>query len=197
MAMIENILNEQHFTRKGKLGIKLLVSCGLIILALVLPQTAHLIAGERAGALLLPMYLPVLLGGCLLGARWGAALGISAPVVSFLITSSIGSSAMPSAERLPFMMLELAIFATVSGVFSSLIRRNSLWSVPAVISAELCGRAVFAASVILLGNSSPLSITSVTAQLRMGVMGMILNAVVVPAVVIAFSRIADRMMHCD
>jgi hypothetical protein len=61
------------------------------------------------------MYLPVLLGGCLLGWRWALAVGVLSPVVSFLITSLAGAP-MPALPRLPFMMAELAVFALVSGL---------------------------------------------------------------------------------
>ncbi|HAY97097.1 MAG TPA: hypothetical protein DCY23_02100, partial [Ruminococcaceae bacterium] len=89
--MIENALVKNNASFKVKITVKALISAGIIALALILPQLAHLTFGQSAGIMLLPMYLPVLLGGCLLGSLWGAAIGLLSPIASFVITSAIGS----------------------------------------------------------------------------------------------------------
>ena len=66
------------------------------------------------------MYYPVLLAGGLLGIKWGLGIGILSPLVSFAITL-IFHQPMPMLERLPFMMIELSVFAVVAGAFSKLI----------------------------------------------------------------------------
>lgn len=110
--MLENALERRNYSFKLKITVKTLVSLGVIALAVVLPQLAHLIFGESAGVTLLPMYLPVLLGGCLLGWKWGVGVGMLSPLFSYLVTSAFGS-AMPAQARLPFMMAELTVFAVV------------------------------------------------------------------------------------
>ena len=122
--MIENVLERRQTSTRSRLAVKTLVSAGIVVLATVLPQIAHMIAGAEAGMLLMPMYLPVLLGGCLLGTRWGLAVGVISPIVSFIYTSAVIGTPMPSAARLPFMMAELAVFAAVSGLFSNMARRS-------------------------------------------------------------------------
>ena len=59
------------------------------------------------------MYYPVLLAGGLLGIKWGLGIGILSPFVSFAITL-IFHQPMPMLERLPFMMIELSVFAVVA-----------------------------------------------------------------------------------
>ena len=76
--MIENILARKGISLKIRLTVKSLVSAGVITLAVVLPQLVHLAAGPSGGMTWLPMYLPVLLGGCLLGTWWGLSLRSSA-----------------------------------------------------------------------------------------------------------------------
>lgn len=89
--MIENILTKKQASLRVKLTVKTLISTAIIILAVVLPQIAHAAAGAQAGITLLPMYLPVLLGGCLLGPVWGLGVGVLSPLASFLITSALGT----------------------------------------------------------------------------------------------------------
>lgn len=98
--MIEAILTRANATRKVRITVKTLTVLTVVILAVALPQLVHLAVGAAGGVTWLPMYLPVLLGGCLLGARWGLIAGIASPVVSFLLTSLTGN-AMPAAAACP------------------------------------------------------------------------------------------------
>ncbi len=85
--MLETALTRRSASVQTKITLKTLISAGLIALAVVLPQVVHIALGQPGGVQLLPMYLPVLIGGCLLGSRWAPAVGVLSPVVSFLITS--------------------------------------------------------------------------------------------------------------
>ena len=129
------------------------------------------------------MYLPVLLGGCLLGFRWGLGVGIASPLVSFAITSAMGS-AMPAAARLPYMIAELAVWAAVSGLFSKKITENAWVAFPAVLIAAVSGRAVFVALAAIFSAVSPLDAATAWAQVQSGFIGLIAQAVVVPLIVI-------------
>ena len=68
--MIESVLTKRNASARLALTVKTLLSAAIIALAVLLPQLVHLVAGPGGGVRFLPMYLPVLLGGCLLGARW-------------------------------------------------------------------------------------------------------------------------------
>lgn len=186
--MLEKALTLRKIEAREQLSVNAVVSIGLIILAVVLPQIAHLTVGEMAGVTLLPMYLPILIGGCLLGAKWATITGIAAPLVSFAITSIMGSP-MPAAPRLPFMMAELAIFALVSGLFSKKIAVNGLWAFAAVIAAELAGRLSFLALVFLFQSFVPFTVPMIAGQIKTGFIGLGIQAIVVPVVIIILRKL--------
>ncbi len=183
-SMLETALTRRSASVQTKITLKTLISAGLIALAVVLPQVVHIALGQPGGVQLLPMYLPVLIGGCLLGSRWAPAVGVLSPVVSYLITSLAGSP-MPALPRLPFMMAELAVFALVSGLFSKKIAQNGLWAFPAVIAAQLAGRAVFLGLVAVCQSFAPFTVPMIRSQILAGWPGLAIQAVAVPLLVIA------------
>ena len=192
--MLENVLARRNVSFKIRITVKSLVSAGIVALAVLLPQLVHLAFGQAGGVQWLPMYLPVLLGGCLLGTWWGLGVGVAAPLVSFAITSAIGN-AMPAASRLPFMVAELAVFAAVSGLFSKKIAANGWMAFPAVLLATVSGRTVFLLLVLLFQGVAPFSPALVWAQIQTGFIGLILQAVVVPFVVMGLKVLLDRDRH--
>ena len=158
--MIENVLVRKNISLKVKITVKSLISVGIVAIAVILPQLIHLAAGQAGGIQWLPMYLPVLLGGCLLGWTWGLGLGIASPIVSFLITLTTGNP-MPAAARLPFMIVELAVFAAVSGLFSKKISTNGWMAFPAVLLAQIAGRTVFMLLVLIFQKVIPFTPTMI------------------------------------
>lgn len=189
--MIESVLRAKNVKTSIRLTVKTLVSAGIVILAVALPQLVHLVAGAAGGVQWLPMYLPVLLGGCLLGWRWGLGVGILSPIASFCITSLAGS-AMPAAARLPYMVAELAVFAAVSGLFSKKIDENGWMAFPAVLLAAVSGRAFFLALAFVFQGVSPLSGAMVWAQIQTGLLGLVLQAVLVPFLVMGLRLLLKR-----
>lgn len=189
--MIESILTAKNLKTGVKITVKTLIAAGIVALAVILPQIVHLFAGAQGGVQWLPMYLPVLFGGCLLGAGWGVGAALLAPVVSFLATSAAGN-AMPAAERLPYMMAELAVFAAVSGAFSWLIVKNAWAAFPAVLLAQVSGRLTFLTVAAVFQSVSPLSAAAVWTQIQTGLIGLVLQAVLVPVIVIALRALMLR-----
>ena len=189
--MIESVLQKNNAAAGLKVTVKTLLSAAVIALAVLLPQAVHLAAGAQGGAQWLPMYLPVLLGGCLLGWRWGLGIGILSPLVSFAVTSLAGS-AMPAAARLPYMTAELAVFAAVSGLFSQKIAQNGWMAFPAVLLAQVAGRAVFLALAAIFQGVSSLSAAAVWAQIQTGLLGLLLQAVLVPLLVMGLRAVLLR-----
>lgn len=189
--MIENALRSRQVSFKLGITVKALISAGIVALAVLLPQLAHLALGEQAGMRFLPMYLPVLLGGCLLGWQWGLGIGLLSPLVSYLITSAAGTP-MPALARLPFMMAELAVFAVVCGVFSDKIARNGLMAFPAVLLAQLGGRSVFLLSAAAFSGVSPLNAAMVWSQIQTGFAGLLIQAVLAPVIIIGLKALMDK-----
>ena len=189
--MIESVLAKHNAKLGTKITVKSLISVGVVALAVLLPQLVHLIAGASGGVQWLPMYLPVLLGGCLLGWKWGLGVGVLSPLVSFAITSLTGN-AMPAASRLPYMMAELAVFAAVSGFFSKKIAENGWMAFPAVLLAQVSGRAVFLALAAIFQGVSALSAAAVWSQIQAGLLGMVLQAVLVPFIAMGLRALLLR-----
>lgn len=189
--MIENALRSRQVSFKLGITVKALISAGIVALAVLLPQLAHLALGEQAGMRFLPMYLPVLLGGCLLGWQWGLGIGLLSPLVSYLIIAAAGSP-MPALARLPFMMAELAVFAVVCGVFSDKIARNGLMAFPAVLLAQLGGRSVFLLSAAVFSGVSPLNAAMVWSQIQTGFAGLLIQAVLAPVIIIGLKALTDK-----
>lgn len=186
--MFENALTIRNVSYGTKITYKTLVSAGLIALAVILPQLVHLALGQPGGVQWLPMYLPVLIGGCLLGAKWGLAVGALSPLVSFLITSAMGNP-MPMAARLPFMMAELAVFALVSGLFTKKISDNGLWAFPAVILAQVTGRAAFLGLIALTQSFTQFTVPMIWSQIQTGFIGLAVQAVLVPVIIIVLRKL--------
>ena len=189
--MIESVLAKHNAKLGTKITVKSLISVGVVALAVLLPQLVHLVAGASGGVQWLPMYLPVLLGGCLLGWKWGLGVGVLSPLVSFAITSLTGN-AMPAASRLPYMMAELAVFAAVSGLFSKKIAENGWMAFPAVLLAQVSGRAVFLALAAIFQGVSALSAAAVWSQIQAGLLGMVLQAVLLPFIAMGLRALLLR-----
>lgn len=186
--MIENVLTLKNASVKMKITVKTLVSMGIIALAVVLPQIFHLVIGGTSGITYLPMYLPVLIGGCLLGIRWGLGVGVASPVVSFLITLAFGNP-MPALARLPFMAAELAVMAAVAGAFSGAIAKNGWMAFPAVLLALVGGRLFFLALVAIFQSVSSLGVAMIWSQIKTGLVGLVLWAVVAPFIVMGLKKL--------
>lgn len=182
--MFENALSIRRISLRGKIALKSVVSLALIALAVALPQFVHVALGQAGGAKWLPMYLPVLVGGCLLGSRWALAVGVLSPLTSFLVTSAVGATAMPTASRLPFMMAELAVFAIVSGLFTKKISENGMWAFAAVVCAQIAGRSAFL-TLTALFNATLSASSAALAQIQTGFVGLLVQAIAVPVIIIA------------
>ena len=185
--MLESVLAKKEVATKKKITYKTIASVTRSAMAVILPQIVHLIAGQPGGVQWLPMYLPVLIGGCLLGSKWGVIVGILSPLTSFAITSAFGN-AMPALPRLPFMVLELGVMAIVSGLFAKKIYENSLWAFVAVISAQIIGRVVFLGAVFALQKFVPFTVQMIWGQIITGLWGLGLQAILAPVIMIVMAK---------
>lgn len=184
--MVDGILLKKYgkdLSCGKNISLKAVLSLCLIAMAVIFPQVIHLIFGQQGGGVLLPMYLPVLLGGLLLGVPFGAFVGVTAPLVSFVLTGFAGEP-MPSIKMLPIIMAELAVFAVVSGCFGRKAFSNSWWSVAGVISAQISGRLTFFCLNALFITSADASFM----QIQKGFAGLAVQLVTVPLLIFAIKK---------
>lgn len=186
--MLDSILIKRSTALKTRVGVKSALMVGFIALSVALPQLVHVAFGASGGVKFLPMYLPVLIAGCLLGVKWGLAVGVFSPILSFLLTSAFGNP-MPALERLPYMIVELSVFAAVSGMFSKRIAENVWISFAAVLFAEVAGRLTFLLISFIFTSISPISASLVWSQIQTGMIGLFLQAILVPLVIMLISLI--------
>jgi len=193
----------------GKILTRKITYGGLLLaISIVLPQFFHLAGGPQSGALFLPMHIPVLLAGLILGPVYGLAIGAVAPMISFAMTG------MPVAARLPFMVLELAIYGCVSGLFYHSFRLSRLGGVSSkskkesggegdspilkfagiilsLIAAMIAGRAAYALGLVIMGRlfgvkgADP---AAVITAFTTGIIGIAIQLIVIPPILFALQK---------
>ena len=188
LAMTESVLLKKSDYLKDSITIQTVIAAGLVALAVLLPLAVHSFLGAEGGMRWLPMYLPVLLGGCILGWKWGIGIGALSPLVSFAITALFGN-AMPALSRIPYMLVELCVFALVAGAFSKKIVKNIWFALPAVVLAQVCGRGAFLVSSAIFQGVSSLSFVQAWTQVQTGISGILLQVVFVPAFLVVVRKV--------
>jgi riboflavin transporter FmnP len=153
-----------------------------LALAILLPIGFHALG--LGGRVFLPMHIPVLLAGFLLGPAGGVIVGLLAPLLSYLTTG------MPPTYAVPLMSLELPMYGLVAGV---MYRRLHLNIYIALIVAMLLGRVMFGLGLFVLGMFMDLPYTASAffasgGALWSGLPGIAVQLVLIPLVVVALNR---------
>ena len=149
---------------------RLMTRSGLLVaLGIVLPYIAHLTG--IGGSVFLPMHLPPLLAGFLVGPFYALIIGAVLPPLNFAITG------MPPMPIMVFMILELAAFGLITGVMYK--RFNVIVS---LITAMLAGRIIYAlAFALIIEFQNPLII--IGGGIVTGLSGIIIQIVLIPLIV--------------
>ncbi len=153
-----------------------------LALGLVLPIGFH--AFGVGGRVFLPMHIPVLLAGFLVGPVSGLLVGILAPALSHLV------SGMPPSYAVPLMSLELPIYGLVAGLAYFRLKMNIY---VALIISMIIGRLMFGLGLLVLGLFMELPYTaafffSAGGPLVSGLPGVAVQLFLVPLVVSAIKR---------
>lgn len=114
----------------------MVLSALFLALALILP----LITGRipKIGKALLPMHIPVMLCGFICGPKWGALVGLIAPVMRSLIFGM--PHLFPDAAIMTF---ELPVYGLIVGLTYMAFKKKT-WAVyPSLIIAMLAGRLIW------------------------------------------------------
>lgn len=173
---------------KKSVAFRITLGAMFAALGVIFPQIFHFVSGAALGRVLLPMHIPVLISGLLLGPAYGAAVGVISPVLSCLITG------MPAAAYLPFMACELFGYGLVSGALCrfSPFKYEILNLYLRMIAAMISGRVVLAAALWAGGNLFRVNVgmfPSVLAAVYSGIPGIILQLAVVPALTLMTGRV--------
>lgn len=191
MSVIENVLVKKGCSFKLKITVKSIISATTVALAVLLPQLVHAVAGKSGGAVWNPIFLPVLLGSCLLGWAWGMGIAVVSPLVSCAITTAAGNP-MPAIARVPFMTAELVATAAVAGLFSEKIAENGWMAFPAVLLAHVAGRTVYMLRLLIFGQVSPLTFHALWELAEVGFSGVVVQAVIVPLIVMGLKSLLEK-----
>ena len=162
---------------------KLVITAMFVAIGIVLPLAFHTI--PNAGRIFLPMHIPVLLCGLVIGFPYGLACGIITPLLSSLIT------AMPPAAMLPAMVCELAAYGTVSSLLMRYVPIKNIFTRTyiSLIVAMLVGRMLFGVlnAVIFLAGSYSMQMW-VTAAFITALPGVAIQIVIIPVIVLALQK---------
>lgn len=155
---------------------ELTTSSIFLALGLILPYVFHLTG--IAGPILLPMHIPVLLCGFIMGSKTGLIIGFITPLLNSAITGM--PPAYPTAIAMAF---ELAVYGYFTGY---LFKNRKLNVFAALIISMLCGRAVsgFINFILLTfgGNGFVLK-GFLTASFIKAIPGIIIQLIIIPLIV--------------
>ncbi len=167
--------------------VKISIGAMLTALSIVLPQIFHLTGIPQVGSVFLPMHIPVLLAGFILGPVYGTIIGAIAPTISHLLTN------MPASGRLPFMIIELLIYGLASGIFYHKLRLKDLkfGALITLALSMLAGRLFYAASLFIasefFGIECGGAMAALTATIT-GIYGIVLQLITIPPIVYALKK---------
>ena len=149
---------------------KLLTRSALLIaLGIILPYITHITG--IGGRILLPMHLPPLMAGFIVGPWYALIIGALLPPLNFAVTG------MPPMPTMMFMVVELAVFGLITGI---MYRKFNVFL--SLITAMLVGRIVYALSfALIIEFENPLII--IGSGIATGLPGIISQLLLIPILV--------------
>ncbi len=172
--MKEKVLEKSNYLLQILSATKAKYIIGTILLSgigMVLPRIFHVLAGQTSGAIFLPMHITVLLAVLTFGITSASIVAGSSIIFSYLLTG------MPSLIRLPYMLIELLIYAILLEIFN-----KKLSSYVSLILAIVLGRIVYIGVVSFAINiiGLPTYGISVIESIKMGLPGIIIQLLCIP-----------------
>lgn len=180
--MKEKVLENKNHLLEVLQSTKAKYIVGTILLSgigVALPRIFHVLAGTSAGATFLPMHIAVLIAALTFGITSSTIVAGSSIVCSYLLTG------MPSLARLPYILIELVIYAILLSVCNK--KFNSYISLIAtIILGRLLYAGVLAVAINVLGL--PTYGISVIESIKVGLPGIILQLAFVPVIAKAIKK---------
>ena len=142
-------------------------------IGIALPRIFHVFAGSAAGATFLPMHIAILIATLTFGITSGAIVAVSSIICSYLLTG------MPGLARLPYMLIELIIYAVLLGTFNK--KFNSYIS---LILTIILGRVLYSITLFVTINVIGFQTygISVIESIKTGMPGIIIQLLFVPII---------------
>ena len=164
----QNKMVESLRTTKAKYIVGTILFSGI---GVALPRIFHVLAGSAAGTTFLPMHIAVLMAALIFGGLSASIVAGSSVVFSYLLTG------MPALARLPYMLIELVIYAVLLSVLNK--KFNSYISLIATI---ILGRILYAGVLFVAVNGLGLSTygISVIESIKAGLPGIVIQLACVP-----------------
>ena len=164
-------------------NLKELILAGILAgTGVILPMAFHMFGG--AGAIFLPMHIPVLVGGFFLSAPIALALGLITPVLSAVLTGM-----PPVFPMMPIMMLELGFYGLTLSLVRAKITKNPY---VCLLSSMIVGRIAAGFMVFLLATYFSAKLPPVqvfiSGSIVKGLPGILIQLVIVPIVVFAVTK---------
>ena len=168
-----------------KMSTRSMVLSGLFIaLGLYMPfLTAQI---PSLGSRLLPMHIPVLVSGFVLGWPYGLVIGLTTPLLRSVLFGM--PPMMPTAVAMSF---ELAAYGAITGLLYKLLPKREIFTLTTLLIAMVGGRIVWgSASYFIFGLSG----RTFTWQLFVAngfinaIPGMVLQVMIIPVLIIALRR---------
>lgn len=167
---------------KNRNSIREITTAGLFTaIGILLPVIFHALG---LGSAFLPMHIPALMAGFVLSVPYAAAVGAATPLLSSLMTGM-----PPVFPVMPYMVFELAAYASAVSIVSRKFRLNPYLS---LIISMAAGRAVAGIAVwiltVLFGAQLPGPLAFVSGAVVTGLPGIILQLVVIPPLIIILKK---------
>jgi len=165
----------------------LIVAALFMAIGLVLPMAFHAIPG--AGPIFLPMHIPVLMSGLILGWKYGLIVGAITPVLSHFFTG------MPAWPMLQTMFFELAVYGAITGLLIKLVRTKSIYInlYTAMIGAMIAGRVTFGLLNMLFFQAGTYTLQAwLNFALLTAWPGIVIQLVFIPSIVFAIKKMTSN-----
>lgn len=170
-------------------GIKRMVLTAMMIaVGIALPMVFHIVPMGAGGRVLLPMHIPILVAGLLVGPFYGFFAGLVTPLLSSMTTG------MPHAGMALYrMMVELSVYGAVAGFAMRYIKTRHLLVdlYICLVLAMLLGRVAAGAVQALLffgGGDAFVIGLWVAGYFTTSIPGIALQLMFVPSIIIALER---------
>lgn len=168
---------------------RLVLASMFLALALLMPFLTGRI--PQLGRMLLFMHIPVLLCGFFCGPWYGLAVGLIAPLLSFILSGR--PMLIPDAVSMCF---ELAAYGLVSGALYRATKKRIPGVYVSLIAAMLTGRLLWAAArVVLYGlGKAPFGWAAfLSGAFTQAIPGIVLQLVLIPLLVILLPGAVPRL----